>query len=103
MPSLPSTTAITPSVVSSSGISVPINAGIAMVLAKIAVWEFVEPCTVTNESTLSLSSCTVSDGARSSAKMITGSSVVTPVFPAPERLFNTLSEISFTSAARPLI
>ena len=38
------------------------RAGIAIVLAKIAVWEFKEPWTVTKESTISLSNCTVSEG-----------------------------------------
>ena len=33
----------------------PINAGIFIIRARIAVWEFVEPCTVTNARILSLS------------------------------------------------
>ena len=48
----------------------PITAGIFMFLASMAVWEFDEPCAVTNARTLSLSSATVSLGARSSAQTI---------------------------------
>ena len=77
-PLVPSTIANFPSTVSSSATSVPIRAGMLIVRARIAVWELTEPCTVTKDSTLSFSSCTVSDGAKSSARIITGSSVWMP-------------------------
>ncbi len=68
---LPSTTAIFPSM--DSSYSILISAGMFIVLARIAVCELEEPCLVTNASTLLLSICTVSLGARSSATTITGS------------------------------
>ena len=40
----------------------PISAGMFIIRARIAVWELVEPCTVTNPRILSLSNCTVSLG-----------------------------------------
>ena len=73
-PSYPSTIPNLPS--QSSGKSTPIRAGIFIVRARIAVCEFVDPPRVTNERTMFLSSCTVSDGARSSARRIDGSSPV---------------------------
>ena len=73
MPFVPSTIPSFPFTVSSTGSFVPTNAGIPIVLASIAECEFSEPCTVTKDNTLSLSSCTVSDGARSSATIIEGS------------------------------
>ena len=99
LPSLPSTTAIFPSNSLSSGISVPTSAGIPIVLASMAVCEFIEPCTVTNASTLSLSICTVSDGARSSAIIMHACFADILSLPPPESIVSTLSDISFTSAA----
>ena len=103
VPSDPSTMPSFPSTLSSSGSGVPTSAGIAMVLARIAVWEFKEPCTVTKERTLSLSICTVSDGARSSATMIAGSSFKDASVSSPFKMEIRRSEISLTSAARSLM
>ena len=87
-----------------SGITgVPISAGIPIVLARIAVCELTEPLTLTNDNILSLSSWTVSDGARSSAKIITGSSDTMDEALKPLSIFISLSDISFTSADLPLI
>ena len=70
-----------------------------MLLASIAVWELAEPCAVTNASTLSLSSDTVSLGARSSAQIISLSSVDNCSELLSVRQLIILSEISLTSAA----
>ena len=42
------------------------------ILARIAVWELVEPCTVTKARIFDLSICTVSLGLKSSATMMEG-------------------------------
>ena len=76
----------------------PISAGILMVRARIAVWEFTDPCTVTKDNTRSLFNCTVSEGARSSATMITGSSDAAMPAVLPPSTLNTRSEMSLTSA-----
>ena len=103
VPLVPSTIARHPSISSSRSTGVLTKAGMPIVLARIAVWEFVEPCTVTKASTLSLSNWTVSDGARSSAIIITGSSPVKPEDELPLKTLITRSDISFTSAARSFI
>lgn len=74
-----------------------------MVRAKIAVWELALPCSVTNPNTMDLSNCTVSLGARSVAAIMDGSVNSTALFPAPDKISSNLSEMSFTSAARPCI
>ena len=78
----------------------PITAGIFMFLASMAVWEFDEPCAVTNARTLSLSSATVSLGARSSAQTIMLSQDSAELSAVPVRLAIMRLEISRTSAER---
>ena len=85
----------------SSLIFTPIIAGIFIVLAKIAVWEFEEPSSVTKPRSFSLSSCTVSLGARSFATTITDSSKF-PISISPLKIRMTRSLISFTSTLRAL-
>ena len=101
LPFIPSTIASFPS--TSFGISTWTSAGMFIVRARIAVWEFVEPALVTNARTISLSSCTVSDGARSSATRMIGSVKLLASAPPPIRSATRREEISLTSAARPLI
>ena len=67
-----------------------------MVLASMAVCEFEEPCTVTKDSTFSLSSCTVSLGAKSSATIITDSSNELLISSILARLRIILSDIHLT-------
>ena len=100
VPLCPSTIAVLPFHSSLTGI--PTRAGIPMVRAKIAVWELEEPSVVTKASRLSLSICTVSLGARSSAMIITGS-MISCLSVCPIRMRIRRSEISLTSAARPCI
>ena len=102
-PNVPSTIPNFPSILSSSSIGVPISAGIPIVLARIAVCELTEPFTLTKDNILSLSIWTVSDGARSSATMITGSSAITEASACPLSILIRRSDISFTSADLPLI
>ena len=102
-PVAPSTMPIFPSYSSVSPSPRPMIAGIFIVRAKIAVWEFVEPPCVTKDSTISLSSCTVSLGAKSSEAKMTGVSVTSPPSWLPDRIDTTRSEMSFTSAARSRI
>ena len=95
--------AISPSYFGLRASPIPITAGIFIVLARIAVWELDEPYIVANPSTFSLSSCTVSLGARSSAATIQGSVISRVPLLTPQRISSTRSETSFTSAARPCI
>ena len=71
-----------------------------MLRARIAVWEFGEPCSVINPSSMSFSNCTVSLGARSSAIRITGWVRKPDSTASPESIFTRRFVISFTSAAR---
>lgn len=87
----------------SSSNGTPISAGIFIIRARIAVWEFVEPCTVTKARILLLSICTVSLGVRSSATMIDGSMVLQSICSSPDRLRTSRLEISLTSAERACI
>ena len=102
-PLVPSTTPSLPLRDSSMTISEPIKAGIPIVLARMAVCELTEPFCVTNDNILLLSIWTVSDGARSSATIITGSAASTPLSVLPESIPNSLSVMSLTSAALPRI
>ena len=102
-PLFPSTIPIWPSTLSSRGTSAPISAGIPIVLASIDVWELTDPFSLTNDNILLLSICTVSEGARSSARTITGSSELIPPFLPPMSILIIRSVISLTSAALPRI
>ncbi len=77
----------------------PITAGMFIVLARIEVWELELPFSVTKARIFDLSSCTVSEGARSSAPTITGTSDLIPVSSALASIEISLSDISLTSAA----
>ncbi len=101
IPSYPSTIASFPS--QSSSYSTPIKAGMFIILARIAVWELVDPFLVTNAKTFVLSSCKVSLGAKSSATKIYGSSVRNELSAFPCNILIRRLEISFTSAARSFI
>ena len=70
-----------------------------MVLAKIAVWELTEPPAVTKARIFSLSICTVSEGARSSAKISTGSERLDNSVVFPDNTEVRRSETSRISAA----
>ena len=94
---------VKPSISSSRTPFVPIRAGIPIVLASIAVCELTEPLTLTNDNIFSLSICTVSDGAKSSAMIIDGSSDSIVLLLPPLRIVISLSEISLTSKPLPLI
>ena len=91
-------TAIFPSQYSFTGTET--SAGMFMLRARIAVWEFGDPCSVINPSSMSFSSWTVSLGARSSAIRITGFVRKPDSTASPERIFSSRSVMSFTSAAR---
>ena len=84
----------------SSSTGTPISAGMFIIRARIAVWEFVEPWTVTNARILRLSICTVSLGVRSSATMMDGSICAQSSSSSPLRFRIRRFEISFTSAER---
>ncbi len=77
----------------------PISAGMFIILARIAVWELVEPCTVTKARIFDLSICTVSLGLKSSATMMEGSMDARSTSSCPIRFLTRRLEISFTSAA----
>ena len=76
-----------------------IRAGIFMVRARMAVWEFSEPRRVRNARIFSLSSWTVSLGVRSSATRITGSRVSRDSSFPPLRQRISRLEISTTSGS----
>ena len=90
--SLPSTMPIVPEWRLSSSTGTPISAGMFIIRARIAVWEFVEPWTVTNARILRLS--------RSSATMMDGSICAQSSSSSPLRFRIRRFEISFTSAER---
>ena len=102
-PEKPSTTAIMPVFRLFKSIGTPINAGIFIIRARIAVWELVDPCTVTNASIFSLSICTVSLGVKSSATIIDGSVFSQSGCSSPLKLLTRRLDISFTSAERALM
>ena len=70
-----------------------------MMRARMAVWLLEEPWRVTKARILSLGSCTVSLGVRSSATRMPGSSMEKPVLP-PHRMFTRRVAMSFTSTER---
>ena len=78
----------------------PTMAGMPMVRARMAVWLDPEPPAVMKPRILDLSSWTVSEGARSSAARMTGTSEAMPPATAPDRMSSSRRETSFTSAAR---
>ena len=100
VPSKPSTTAVIPVLSSSRSIGTPIRAGMFIIRARIAVWELVEPWTVTNARILSLSIWTVSLGLKSSATITDGSIELKSVSSCPLKLRTRRSEISLISAER---
>ena len=77
--------------------------GIFIMRARIAVWELAEPFWVTMARILSFSNCTVSLGARSSARIITGSGIASALTCVPLKIAIRRPEISLISAARPRI
>ena len=71
-----------------------------MVRARIAVWLLPEPPWVAMARILLLSSWMVSEGARSSAARMTGTSELMPPSATPVRMFSSRPVTSRTSAAR---
>ena len=71
-----------------------------MVRARMAVWLDPDPPAVMKPRIFSLSSWTVSDGARSSAARMTGTSEAMPPATTPHRMPKIRLDTSFTSAAR---
>ena len=70
-----------------------------MVRARMAVWLLAEPLRVTKARILSLGSCTVSDGVRSSASSTPGTSMVMEE-EKPQRISTTRRDTSRTSVER---
>ena len=100
-PVSPSSRAVMPLVTSFMMLRMPITAGMPRLRARMATWLVSPPCSRTKPRTFSMSSWAVSDGVRSSAKMmLSGGALASEAKGRPFRARRRLFCRSSNSAAR---